>query len=364
MRIREQKGRLYLHGRFPKKDGTSGSAQYMVTLQLDDCPAGRKEAERYLKKAEKQLQANQWNWDEWKINRSSAPGSDSDGPLTWQRAIRKLYRKKVTLGRCKETSWHVNYMGTLKLMPMTEVVTTDALEAQLNRYERDTYTYKKLYYLLKDIANLSGVPFPEVGIPLYSRSTSVYEIPDDQFIIDWVLNSPEPYRWYFGMMAAYGLRPHEIDECKVVESNDLLLVQVPDETKTGYRTVIPCSEDWPELFRITERTTRPESEREPTRNDATSVWLNRMRNKQKIDYKPYMLRHAYAARLWREGGSELTIDTAAKLMGHSVKEHLETYRRWIDPNQIAVAAVEAIRRNKAKKLEAAERSIKQSAAPL
>ena len=357
MRVLEQKGRLYLSGYFPKKSGETGTQQYKVTLQLEDTPAGRKEAERYLKKAEKQLKANQWNWDEWKINKSATDNSGSDAPITWQVAIRKLHRKKVTFGRCAETSWHVNYMGTLKLMPMEEVVTTEAIEAQLTRYVRDTYTYKKLYYLLKDISTLSGVPFPEVGIPLYSRSTSVYEIPDDQLIIDWVLNSPEPYRWYFGMMAAYGLRPHEIDECKMVESNDLLLVQVPDKTKTGYRTVIPCSEDWPTLFRLTERTTRPESGRDPDRNDTTSVWLNRMRSKQKIAYKPYMLRHAYAARLWREGGSELTIDTAAKLMGHSVKEHMETYRRWIDPNQIAVAAVEAIRRNKAKKLEAAERSL-------
>ena len=50
-----------------------------------------------------------------------------------------------------------------------------------------------------------------------------------------------------------------------------------------------------------------------------------------LQWRPYMLRHAYAARLWRMGGSELDVFTAATLMGHPVKEHIETYRRHIDP---------------------------------
>ena len=90
------------------------------------------------------------------------------------------------------------------------------------------------------------------------------------------------------------------------------------------------------------------SDRDPDRNDTTSCWLNKWRLKQKLPWRPYALRHAFAGRLWRNGGAELDIFDAAQLMGHSVKEHIETYRAWIDPNKIAVSALAAIGRNQAK----------------
>lgn len=344
-------GRLYLLGRFPAKDGSDAVKQYKVTLQLDDTPANRKLAQRKLARAEKDLAAGRWNWADWIVQ------SPAKGGSTWRDAIRLLYDKKVVLGRTSDSTWHVNYMGTLKLMPQDETITTDALAAALSRYDRRQYTYKKLYYLLKDISSLTGVPFPRVGIPLDGRKESPLEVPDDTEIIEWVLGSGEPYRWFFGMMATYGLRPHECDHCRLVEGDGMLLVQVDDQTKTGYRTAIPVDEAWVDLFRLRERTKRPDSIRDSDRNDTTAVWLNHRRLKLKLQWRPYSLRHAYAGRLWREGGSELTIDTAAKIMGHSVKEHLETYRRWIDPNQIAAAAIGAIQRNRARKLDAAARSL-------
>lgn len=345
-------GRLYLLGRFPAKDGSAATKQYKITLQLDDTPANRKLANRKLARAEKDLTSGRWDWADWTVQQKPRGGP------TWRDAIRLLYEKKVTLGRTSESTWHVNYMGTLKLMPQDEAITTDGLAAALVRYDRRQYTYKKLYYLLKDIATLTGVPFPRVGIPLDGRRDTPLDVPSDPEIIDWVLNAGEPYRWYFGVMATYGLRPHECDDCRLIEGNGTLLVQVDDETKTGYRTAIPVEQSWVDLFRLRDRTQRPTSTRNADRNDATSVWLNARRLKLSIQWRPYALRHAYAGRLWREGGSELTIDTAAKIMGHSVKEHLETYRRWIDPNQIAAAAISAIERNQAKKLQAAERLLR------
>ena len=358
MRVTAVKGRLYIQGMFPRKDLQPGTAQYKITLRLPDDEKGRVKAQRALKRVEKLLKSGQWNWDDWTLNKSSKEGPVKDAE-TWRAAIKVLYKRKVLLGRCREESWHTNYMGTLKLMPQAEKVTTASMKEELEKYSRDQYTYKKLYGLLKHIADITGQPFPEVGIPLYDRATTVYEIPDDQYIIDWVLSSPEPYRWFFGMMATYGLRPHECDECRLVfdENQKIWLAQVDDDTKTRFRTVIPLDETWHDLFNLGDRRVRPQSSRDPNRRDGCSVWLNKQRIKMGIDYKPYMLRHAYAGRLWREGGSELPLDNAADLMGHSVKVHLKTYRRWIDPNLIAASSLDAISRNRAKKLEAAEKAL-------
>ena len=341
-KVRAQKGRLYLSGFFPKKDGSTGTAQYMVTLQLDDTPAGQKAAEKWLKKAERDLKAGRWDWADWQ--RTKHTGQTG----TWQEAIRSLRRRKVELGKTSASTWQVNYWGSLKLMPMEAKVTTESIAEELGRYSRDQYTYKKLFYLLRDIAGIVGVPFPEVGVPTYSKKGNQTDVPSDSEIIDWVQSAPQPERWYFGMMATYGLRPHECDDCTLLTNESPMLVQVADETKTGYRTVIPQEEAWVELFELQNRQTRPDSERDADRNDTTSVWLNRWRLKQKLQWKPYALRHAYAGRLWRNGGAELDVFDAAQLMGHSQKEHIETYRKWIDPNKIAVSALAAIKRNQAK----------------
>lgn len=333
--ITVQRGRLYVLGRFPCRDGSPGTKQTKLTLQLDDNPANRRIAEKRLRLIERQLVDGSFDWSEWQPDDLRKTG------ITWQKAINLLYEKKVTLGRTKQSTWDVSYMGLLKLITRTQLVTTSGIQQALSRYERHQYSYKLLYYLLKDIALLTSVPFPKVGVPLYG-STKVIEVPSDAEIVDWVLGAEEPYIWYFGMIATYGLRPQETERCNQIDQN---LIQVHADTKTGYRTVIPVHEEWVEVFRLHERAARPPSGRDEARPDAISQWLNKRRLAMGIEWRTYALRHAYAARLWRCGGSELDVMTAARLMGHSVKEHLDTYRSHIDPNQIAVTARAAITRN-------------------
>lgn len=341
-KIRVQRGRLYINGMFPKKSGEPGTEQTSITLQLNDTPAGRKAADKWLKKIERELRNGSFNWDDY---RRTKKGGDSK---TWLEAIRTLRRKKVELGKVTPSTWEVNYWGTLKLMPLQSVVTTAGIAEELGRYKRDQYTYKKLYGLLRHIATIAKVEFPEAPVPTYSQNSTSTEVPSDDEIVEWVLGSGAAYQWCFGMMATYGLRPHECDECRLVDHNGILLAQVDNETKTGYRTVIPQEKAWVQLFNLQHRVPRPDSQRQEERKDATSVWLNARRLKQKIQWKPYSLRHAYAGRLWRNGGSELSIFDAAQLMGHSTQIHIKTYRAWIDPNKIAASALAAIDRNQGK----------------
>ena len=342
-KIRAQRGRLYVNGMFPKKSGEPGTEQTSITLQLDDTPAGRKAAEKWLKKIERELKNGSFRWSDYRRT-----GKSSNDAKTWLEAIRSLRRKKVEMGTTAASTWEVNYWGTLKLMPLQEIVTTESLARELGRYRRDQYTYKKCHGLFRHIAKIAKVDFPEVPVPTYSLRSASTDVPSEDEIVEWVLNSGESYMWTFGMMATYGLRPHECDDCELIEHNGLMLVRVDDQTKTGYRTVIPQEKHWVELFNLQHRRPRPESNRSAERKDATSVWLNARRLKQKIKWKPYSLRHAYAGRLWRNGGSELSVFDAAQLMGHSTQIHIQTYRAWIDPNKIAAAALAAIDRNQIK----------------
>ena len=335
--VRAQKGRLYLLARLPRKDGSPGKKQYMITLQLPDEPRYRKQGEKRLAQLEKEIKDGSFDWANWQ------PKDLRTGGTTWQAAIGMLYESKCILGRTKATTWDVNYMSRLKHLPMSQLVTTSGIADAVNKYERNRCSYKLMYFLMKNVSELTQVPFPKIGIPTYDvKSKEVKDVPSDSEIIDWVERAGEPYRWFFGMMATYGLRPHEIERCNQIDDG---LIQVWDETKTGFRTVIPVHEDWPALFHLDQVTERPPSINDGKRPDVCAVWLNARRLKLKIEWRPYLLRHAYAHRLWRNGGSELDIMTAARLMGHSEKEHLQTYRAAIDPNQIAVAARAAIGRH-------------------
>ncbi len=100
------------------------------------------------------------------------------------------------------------------------------------------------------------------------------------------------------MVAAYGLRPQEIERCTQIDQN---LIKVLTDTKTGYRTVIQVHEDRVELFRLHERGNRRTSSREKSPLDVISQWLNNMHLAMGIEWRTYSIsiRHAYAARVKR-----------------------------------------------------------------
>ena len=333
--VNSHRGRLYLLGRFPAKDGSHQLKQARITLALEDTIANRRVAEKRLAVLNKQLERGTFTWEDW------SPQPAARG-RTWRQAIALLYRKKVTLGRTKPSTWDVNYMGHLKQLDPSELVSTQTIERAICRYDREQYSYKLLYYLMRDIAALTGTPYPEIGVPLYnSKRVNLKRVPSDEEVIAWVLGAGQPYQWFFGMMATYGLRPHEVAACEQIDGG---YVQVREETKTGFRTVVPLEREWVERFALHQRQLMPPSVRLEPRPDACSQWLNKRRLAMQLPWTAYALRHAYAGRLWRNGGAELDLFTAAKLMGHSIDEHVKTYRAFVDPNQIAAQAEAAFER--------------------
>ena len=315
-------GRLYLLARAPRRDGAPGLAQTRIALKMDDTPINRRAAAKQLRTLEQQLAAGTFEWSYWL--------DDAAGVVTWREAIARLYRAKVILGRTGESTWEVNYMGRLRQIPPASACTTASMAAALERYDRGSCSYKELFYLLRHIAKLIGEPFPEVAIPTYNQAELV-EVPTDAEIIAWVDAAPEPARWYLAMAATYGLRPHEIESAELIERD---YCQVGDSTKTGFRTVVPLPREWVERFDLRNRRLRSSTD--------VAKWLSKTTRGMGLSWRPYALRHGYAARLWRQGGSRLDLYTAARLMGHSPAQHSKTYRAHIQPVLIAEAAERAL----------------------
>lgn len=320
--VNVQRGRLYLVARVPRRDGQPGLQQTRIALRLDDTPVNRRMATKQLATLEQQLATGTFDWAYW---------SDQRKGVTWRDAIARLHRARVVLGRTGERTWEVSYMGRLRQIPPASVVTTESIAAALERYDRASCSYKELWYLLKQLAQLVGVAFPELPVPTYSRAELV-AVPTDAEIIAWVEAAPEPARWYLGMMSTYGLRPHEIETAQLIDRDYL---QVAEASKTGFRTVIPVPREWVERFRLRDRRVRD-------RPTDVAKWLSKTTHQMGLSWRPYALRHAYAGRLWREGGSRLDIYTAARLLGHTAAQHSRTYRAHIQPSQIAEAAERAL----------------------
>lgn len=325
--VNVHRGRLYLLAKVPRRDGQPGLQQTRIALKLDDSPVNRRTAAKQLLTLEQQLERGTFDWAYWLDEEASQ--------VTWREAIARLYRQKVVLGRTGESTWQINYLGRLRQIPPGSACTTASLAKALERYDRASCSYKELYYLLKHIARLVAVPFPEVPVPTY-REAQLVAVPTDEEVIAWVEAASDPAAWYWGMMATYGLRPHEIEGSTLVDRD---YCQVAEASKTGFRTVVPLHREWVERFRLRDRRLRPGEDQRP---DAVSKWLHKELRKLKLPWRPYALRHAYAARLWRQGGSRLDIYTAARLMGHSPQQHSKTYRAHIQPHHIAEAAERAL----------------------
>ncbi|MEB3234652.1 MAG: hypothetical protein VKM98_04410 [Cyanobacteriota bacterium] len=328
--INSQRGRLYLLANLPRRDGAPGLQQTRIALRLDDTPVNRRTAAKQLKTLEQQLEGGTFSWAYW-LDREP-------GPITWREAIARLYRARVVLGRTGESTWEVNYLGRLRQIPPGSACTTESMARALQRYDRASCSYKELFYLLRHLARLVAVPFPEVPVPTYAQAHLV-AVPTDAEIIAWVEGAADPVRWYWGMMAAYGLRPHEIEGAVLIDRD---FCQVAEASKTGFRTVVPLPREWVERFELRDRRLRPRLEGSIDRPDAVSKWLSKELRRQRLPWRPYALRHAFAARLWREGGGRLDIYTAARLMGHTATQHAKTYRAHIQPHQVAEAAERAL----------------------
>lgn len=323
--VNVHRDRLYLLAKVPRRDGLPGLKQARIALRMDDTPVNRRAAAKQLQTLERQLETGTFEWAYWLDQEQVG--------ITWREAIAKLYRQRVVLGRTSENTWQVNYMGRLRQIPPGSKVTTESMAAALERYDRASCSYKELYYLLRHLAKLVAVPFPEVPLPTY-RQAQLVAVPLDDEIVAWIDAMEGPPQWYFGLMATYGLRPHEIEGSQLVNKDYL---QVPDETKTGFRTVVPLPREWVDRWQLQDRRLRTG---ESTAADAVSKWLNHLA--RKVPWRPYALRHAYAGRLWREGGSRLDVFTAARLMGHSAQVHARTYRAHIQPHHVAEAAERAL----------------------
>jgi integrase len=227
-------------------------------------------------------------------------------------------------GRSIET-WNVDYWKVFKHLPMDREIAPDLIMELVKKTEPNTKTRKRYCIALSKLAKFTGNP---IDLSDYSGNYSTSsvgdrQIPSDDLIIQTYSTIPnQSYKFLYGLMAVYGLRPHELF---LLDFQSMPILQIKDGGKSGNRRVWAFPPEWVEIFDLNNpnfpETTRPKT-------------VSTQFYKYDLPFHTYALRHAWAIRTMTYN---LPIELAAKQMGHSMTIHSKVYHRWISDRQQVAA---------------------------
>jgi integrase len=149
------------------------------------------------------------------------------------------------------------------------------------------------------------------------------DIPELKDIIEWEKQIPKPWKFYYFLLACFGLRGTEAHpkNCKLEDLEDRAIIAYAGKTKK-WRYVPTCSDELFDALICDPIWLNPNRTPSQMSDDFTKVL-----NRSECFFTPYALRHHYAYRNLLDGE-----DTAlsARYMGHRIDIHQEVYWLCID----------------------------------
>ncbi|HEY9753358.1 MAG TPA: hypothetical protein V6C46_10430 [Coleofasciculaceae cyanobacterium] len=328
VRLLQRGQSLYLQATLPPKPGDPDQRrkQRQIPLKLKVGKQAIEEARFRAYELGRQLQIGHFNWNDW-IPEEDKPKQ----PTTFRDWVDKFHAEYSAIGKGSETTWQRHWMPVYNRLPLDKEPAEVYLMAVVTSIDPNEtpWTRHKACQKLQKLADFIGLKIdlkPYQGNytkQQYRREKKLY-IPSDDEILEWYEKIPEPsWQWAYGMMAAYGLRNHEIFFC---EFSDRLALTVL-EGKTGRREgVMPIYPVWVEQWNLTD-IKKPNCKGRPGKGYREyGERVSRQFERYEIPFTPYALRHAYGIRgTIVEGMPESTM---AAYMGHSELVHLTTYNRF------------------------------------
>jgi integrase len=163
-----------------------------------------------------------------------------------------------------------------------------------------------------------------------SRAVNPRDLPSDEDIAYWFeLIKNANWRYAYGLIAAFGLRPHEtffLDVSDLAHGGETVQV-LPGLQRTRKhkpRQIWALYPEWIDTFGLREGELPPVSGRKHSDfGDRVSQYFHR---DAKLPFGAYDLRHCWAVRRILFGFPDAL---SAQQMGHSLAVHTETYQAWI-----------------------------------
>ena len=249
-----------------------------------------------------------------------------------------------SLTSTRKTTWRSSYKPYLnRMISIQNDTNTENLDniftTTLKTYKEGSRSRKQCATSLSVLAKFLEHKLPEdwklmaKGYGL--NKASFRDLPADEIIENlWDKIPNKSWKYVFGLMATYGLRNHEVFFCDLSSLTNYgdKIIRVLPTTKTGEHQVWPFHPKWVDKFELCELGKDPELLPKINRDLRVTTLQNIGKKitdqfkRYSLKIKPYDLRHAWAVRTIFY---DLPDTVAARMMGHSVSLHTQTYHHWI-----------------------------------
>lgn len=227
-----------------------------------------------------------------------------------------------------QTTWTGDYWKVLKHLPPEAPLTATLLHQLVIATPPNTKSRRRACMVAQQLAKFARLnydPRPYQG-RYTPRKPQPRDIPtDEQIVAFWKSLENPGWRFILGLIATYGLRPHEafLVDFEQLRKGDRVLWVL--RGKTGQRRVWAFHPEWFEQFNLSSPVLPGV---DLTRShDQIGHSATRHFWELKSPFRLYDLRHAWAIRTLEYG---LEDALSARQMGHSVEVHCEIYQQWID----------------------------------
>ncbi|NJR71445.1 MAG: site-specific integrase [Synechococcales cyanobacterium CRU_2_2] len=226
----------------------------------------------------------------------------------------------------KASTWKSDYRNVFSQLPADAELTPELLRGLVESKRANTMQRKRFAQSLGQLGRFAGleVDFSELRGSYSAKAVNPRDLPSDAAIVAaWESIKTPGWRWVFGMMATYGLRNCEcffLDlEAWAGEGHQLHIFAAKTEAHDSW----PFHPEWVERFALKD-VQLPFSQSYPNAED----YGRRVSNEayKHWPFSAYNLRHGWAVRTLLYG---LPDSVSARMMGHSVKVHQDTYQHWL-----------------------------------
>jgi integrase len=327
------RGKLYLQGIFPPKTDSNRTEPYQqkFTLGLPANEIGLKLAEAKAKEVGSLITQGRFRWQDFLKADPIVEERKTCG--YWVKAFEKQYFECRARTTKTESTWHTNYVLVFNQLQDDGLLSTELMRnvilAKTDADSRQRLRYCLALAALGKLAGLDVTAITTLKGHYSSSKTSERNLPSDADILAiWksINHAPEWLRWSFGILACYGLRPHELYHLDLSDfKKGDIKIRILDDTKTGSRVVWPLV---PEGFDLDclRKLRPPTTQKTGISNQELGGRIGTGFKSWDVGVLPYDLRHAWAVRAIRRG---LDVSAATRMMGHSLSIHNKTYQRWL-----------------------------------
>lgn len=366
--IRESNGSLQLRATLPikpedKDTNGTGRKQYNLSLNIPSNLDGLKTAEEEAYELGKLIARHSFQWnDKYLGNETTKKNSKTIGELLEK--FEEEYFKTHKRTTKSEHTFFYYFSRTKRFTNPNDFAVPENFVQSIEKIDKEWARYNAV----RAIAAFCLTFKIEIDLSKYSKmpESNSRKIPSDEEICMGIIkfedylnsrghqvnqdvkDSWQLWRWTYGMLAVFGLRPRELFinpdiNWWLSQENLDLTWKVHKDCKTGERQALPLHKQWIEDFdlrnpKYLEMLATAVNKKDKSNHADITALTQRVSwwfRKIGIDFKPYDLRHAWAIRAHILG---IPIKAAADNLGHSVQVHTQTYQRWfsLDMRKLAI----------------------------